>query len=200
MVRRLDVRRGDNVLVTAATSNTGLFGLQALVQRGARVVAVTRSGHARAELERLGAAQVIDVESADDLSAVRTVARPMGGFDAVFDPFSDVYFPSVLSVMGLGARYITCGVADQRWVVDEDDVEAMSQWKHVAKALIVKNVTLMGNCLGTTRDLADALRDWCDGRLRVVLDSVHSAGAVRNFLERTFTAPDRFGKAVYLYD
>jgi hypothetical protein len=69
----------------------------------------------------------------------------------------------------------------------------------VAKALIVKNVTLMGNCLGTTQDLANALRDWCDGRLQVVLDSVHRAGTLRRFLERSFTAPDRFGKAVYLY-
>jgi NADPH:quinone reductase-like Zn-dependent oxidoreductase len=199
MVRRLAVQPGEKVLVTAATSNTSLFGLQALRRRGAHIVALTRSGAARARLERLGAHHVIELTSTDDLSPVAYLARAWGGFDAVFDAFSDVYFPNVLGVMALGARYITCGIADQRWVLDGASVDPDQQWKHIVKALIVRNITLIGNCLGRNEDLQHALADWSSGALEVVLDSVHTGVPIGPFLDRTYNAAGRFGKVVYLY-
>lgn len=62
-----------------------------------------------------------------------------------------------------------------------------------------KNISLIGNNLGTTADLESALDDYCQGRLPVTLDSVHGGGDLANFVERSFVADNRLGKVVFDY-
>ena len=57
----------------------------------------------------------------------------------------------------------------------------------------------MGNCLGTTEDLKNALQDYASGDLKVIIDSVFTGNQVGAFFDRTYNAPDRFGKVVYRY-
>jgi len=63
----------------------------------------------------------------------------------------------------------------------------------------VKNLSLVGNCIGLTRDLQAALDDFERGRIGVTLDSVWTGSQVKEFLDRTFNDPQRFGKTVYRY-
>lgn len=83
MVRRAGVTKGDEVLVTAGTSNTSLFLLQAATVAGATVSVTTRSAAARKVLEHLGAAQVFVVEASwvpavAALSPIRNGRKPSG--------------------------------------------------------------------------------------------------------------------------
>lgn len=65
---------------------------------------------------------------------------------------------------------------------------------------IVKNLTIIGNCIGLTQDLRNALADYSAERLPVVVDSVYQKDDAAPFLRRTFADPDRFGKVVFRYD
>jgi len=65
---------------------------------------------------------------------------------------------------------------------------------------VLRNVRFIGNCLGSDEDLSNAIRDFATGSYQVVIDSVHRGDQVANFFNRTFTAKDRFGKVVYVFD
>jgi hypothetical protein len=65
--------------------------------------------------------------------------------------------------------------------------------------MLVKDVSVIWNCLGHTQDLVRAVADYQAGALPVTLDSVHTGDAIGAFLERTYNAPDRFGKVVFRY-
>jgi hypothetical protein len=64
---------------------------------------------------------------------------------------------------------------------------------------MMNNISIIGNCPGTTDDLRAALTDYERGGLR----ADHRHGVRRRcgnaFLDRTFNASDRFGKVVYRY-
>lgn len=62
--------------------------------------------------------------------------------------------------------------------------------------LIVGNIEVLGNCLGSTSDLQHALRDFASGRLEVIVDSCFLASGAADFLNRTYNATNRFGKVV----
>ena len=63
----------------------------------------------------------------------------------------------------------------------------------------MKNVQIIGNCIGLTSDLQQAVTDYVAGDLAVQIDSVCDGGGIGPFLDRTFNAGDRFGKVVYRY-
>jgi NADPH:quinone reductase-like Zn-dependent oxidoreductase len=206
MIRRLALKPDDRVLVTAARSNTSLFVLQALRQHGARVVATTTSERNRAEIEAMGAAPLVvvsrELENFADDPELAGLARAKSGFTAVVDPFSDLHLPKVLDVMAPNSRYTTCGVYDQHLSLTREVLTHRGKrGADLLMGIVTRNVSILGNCLGTTEDLARAAADCAAGLLRVTLDSVHHGrAAVPAFVQRTFEATDRFGKVVYVYD
>ncbi len=66
--------------------------------------------------------------------------------------------------------------------------------------IMLKNLQLIGNCIGQTSDLQNALNDYAAGKLDVTLDSIYSGDQVAEFFERTYTDSNRFGKVVYQYE
>jgi NADPH:quinone reductase-like Zn-dependent oxidoreductase len=197
MIRRLALRPGANVLVTAASSNTSLFAISALARHGANVYATTTRPRHEAELARLGLRELVPLSCADRLVEI---AKYLGGFDAIVDPFCDVHFPRLSRTLAPGGRYITCGIHDQtEKLLGRARPEPWDPQKLIF-GLIFGNVELMGNCLGSSQDLADAIADWRADRLDVVVDSVWSGREVGGFFRRTFADPDRFGKVVYRYE
>ena len=68
------------------------------------------------------------------------------------------------------------------------------------KQVLQKNVTIIGNCVGTKDALVCALTDYASGRFNVALDSTYGDESVPGFLNRTFSDRERFGKVSFLYD
>jgi NADPH:quinone reductase-like Zn-dependent oxidoreductase len=205
MIRRLELRQGQSVLVTAARSNTSLFAIQALRREPVDVYALTTSERHREELLALGVKQVLCIDrELEELSHdphVLAAARACQGFNAVIDPFSDLFLPRSLEVLAFFARYTTCGIYNQYL----DLVGESSRYRGKAGSdlmfhMLVKDVSIIWNCLGHSRDLERAIADHQAGGLEVTLDSVHTGHAIGPFLERTYNAPDRFGKVVFRYD
>lgn len=209
MVRRAGITKGDEVLVTAGTSNTSLFLLQAAIAAGATVSVTTRSGAARGVLERLGAAEVFVVGPSgpgfDQDPHIGARARAAGGFRAVLDPYFDLYLERSLPVVAEGGTYVSCGFERQyprRDLVPQEAGQRPVLHDRVLARCLTRNVTIMMNCLGATSDLETALEHYRENKLCVVLDSVkadNASGAARDFLSRTFCEPDRLGKVVCEY-
>lgn len=203
MVRALDLAPGSTVLITAAGSNTALFAIQAARNAGHRVLATTSTSRFEDRYADLGveALFVVDREASDfaDHPGIAAATAALGGIDGVIDPFFDVHLPRVLSTMADGGRYVTCGLADQSAEVSGHPVPNVvdASMATVMTTVMLRGLRLVGNCLGSTADLQQALVDHADGRLRVVVDSRFGDGDAAGFLDRTFNAPERFGKVVY---
>jgi D-arabinose 1-dehydrogenase-like Zn-dependent alcohol dehydrogenase len=65
---------------------------------------------------------------------------------------------------------------------------------------IGENISIMGNCLGTTADLTKAVDDYSRRRLKVKIDSIFKPDQMAAFFRRTFDTSDRFGKVAMLYE
>lgn len=207
MLRKLDIQPGANVLITAAKSNTSLFVINALKHRDIHLYATSTSQKFEQELLDLGVKQVIQVDphEANWLSnpVMADIYRKTGGFDYIVDPFFDLHVGKVLPLFQplQGGRYVTCGLYDQysNLIGKEFQYQGMSLGQ-ILGFMMMHNVYLIGNCLGTTQDLTQAIEDCGAGKFNVTIDSIFSGSEVSAFFDRTYNAGDRFGKVVYRYE
>jgi len=207
MIRKLDIEPGTNVLVTAAKSNTSLFVINALKQHNVNLYATSTSRHLEQELKKMGVKQLIQVNPDDDdwLTSpdMLHIYQETGGFNYIIDPFFDLHIGKVISlfVPGFGGKYITCGLYEQysQFTGNEFQYHGL-QFSQILATMMVNNIYLIGNCLGTTKDLQQAIQDCATGRFPVVVDSVFTGNQIKDFFERTYNAKDRFGKVIYRYE
>ena len=210
MVRKLDLAPGADVLVMSGGSNAALFTIAALRARGANVYASTSTPAFVARLAALGCAGVAAVPRGGDprgtdprrgMPEIVSLAREVGGFDAVVDPFFNLHLATAVQVLNPSGRYVTCGVAGETDSGTGPVRPALPDAEAVLRTVVQKNLTIVGNCLGVTDDLDRALHDYSSGALAVVIDSTFSGEAESAaFLTRTFNSGDRFGKVVFRYE
>lgn len=205
MIRRAGVVAGSKVLVCGGRSNTALFLLAALGAVGCEVYVTTSANSAVERLRRLGARHVFVVgrDAGDWLAvpALGDLVHDVGGLDCVLDPFADANLPRAVRLLAMGGRYVTCGLADQSSdLTGPATSPPVSGIRDSMAAAIMRNATIVGNCLGTTADLERALADYCRGALAPIIDSVHTGSDVGSFVRRTFEDLERFGKVVYCHD
>ena len=214
MVRRAGVVDGTQVLVTGGSSNTSLFLMMAARYAGGRVSVTTTTAGKADMLLSLGADRVFVVDPQGDGlhkdEVIREYVKDTGGFDVVLDPFADLYLAQSIHVMAVGGRYISCGVERQfppadREVTMPSERPLLDEMGFLT--VMTRNLQIIGNCIGTTEDLDNALAAWENGQLPVSIDSVFgpgntnaaSPGGAADFLSRTYLERDRIGKVVYRY-
>jgi NADPH:quinone reductase-like Zn-dependent oxidoreductase len=198
MIRRLAPSPGASVLVTAARSATSLVALGALRARSLRVYAATTATEPNGAFDALDVERVVRLDPArpDWDSPLRLLAEEIGGFDYVVDPFFDVYLERVIGLMSLGGRYVTCGLR----APSAGENGRHGDLRAVMVEAFARNVELIGNCLGSSEDLAAAVDDYARAQLPIPVDSIFDAASGAAYLDRSFNARDRFGKVVCRYD
>lgn len=204
VIRKLSPRRGANILITAAKSNTSLFVINALKKYKVNIYATTTSKLFVEELKAMGVKEVIVVDKKPDSllknQSIQTIFQETGGFDCVFDPFFDIYLSQSIDLLGFNGKYITCGLYDQYFnIIGQELISTDSNINKIMSSIIIKNIQIIGNCLGTTEDMNHALEDYISGNLKIIVDSVFTGNQVGEFLDRTYNAQDRFGKVIYQY-
>lgn len=201
MIRRLEIFEGANVLVTAAKSNTSLFAINALRDRKTNLYVTSSSNRFEDELKSMGVKEIAVIDHATPFVGHPAVARAMerGGIHFVIDPYWDLHFSRAVEVMAIGGKYISCGVYDQYLAVIGKPPPQVYRTGREFISMMLKNLHVLGNCIGLCSDLAQAIDDYHAGKLDVVIDSTYSHGQEGAFLDRTYNAKDRFGKVVYQY-
>ena len=209
MVRRLTLAKGDHVLVTAGGSNTSLFVAHALRRLPVDITVATTSRSHVKKLRALGVDNVLLVDrgrpSFINHRSVRRLLAERGGFDAVVDPFFDLYLGPAVEVLRAYGRYITCGLYRQH-SLDRRSSSRMKPRKQPDMSAVMlralnMNLQIIGNCLGSDRDLREAISAHAAGEFPVIVDSVFvNPGSDESaFLHRSYNARDRFGKVAFLY-
>jgi NADPH:quinone reductase-like Zn-dependent oxidoreductase len=204
MLRKLKPAPNSRALVTAARSNTSLFVTRALRKRAVDVYGTSTSSWSRREIDKLGLKEVVRVdptlEQFSDDERLRTITSEIGGFDYVVDPFFDLHVSKVTSVMKHNAKYVTCGLYDQHSHITGEPIQHKGKGlQEVMADVFLKNLGIVGNCLGQAEDLSDALADYASGVFEITVDSVYCGQQVGTFFDRTYNARDRLGKVVYRY-
>ncbi|MEZ0453265.1 zinc-binding alcohol dehydrogenase family protein [Sphingobacterium thalpophilum] len=192
IVRKLDPRKGQTILVTAGSSNTSLAVINALRKYDVDIFALSQRSDIKEKLIEQG---VKEVYSLDDLLNPEIINVK---FDAVVDPFYDLHLARTVRLIKNGGKYISCGMYQQNKYYDkisspEDNLSAI--FNHC----IINNISLIGNCLGNSDDLQNALSDYESGVFNIVIDSVYKIQEAEKFVAKTFHNEPRFGKVVFSY-
>lgn len=202
LVRRLALEPGQHVLVTAASSNTSLFAIRALQARGQIVHVLTTSPYMHAHLKANGVTRccMLDRQHYTDSALTDYLAQQgIAKFDAVIDPFMDIYLRKLVPHLKRGGKYITCGVYEQ-FSAPQDRFTCQGLALDEMFSLIIrKSLHLIGNNLGDQADLEQALTDYGSGKLPVRLDSVFRNSQLQDFVDRSYLSTQRIGKVVFEY-
>jgi len=205
MFRRIGLHREDRLLICSGRSNVSLFSCIAASAHGARCDVLTSTPGIENTLTELGAECVFLLDKPEEgLTGCRPIverAAELKGYTAVVDPFFDVHLLQVPTLLAIGARYVSCGMARQ---VSSDTLAVKGDFARMFSEgfaqMSMKNVVVTLNCLGTLEDQKLALEEWAAGRMKVVLDREFYLGQEAEFLTRTYLDPQRLGKVVYHFD
>ncbi|MEC5144654.1 zinc-binding alcohol dehydrogenase family protein [Chitinophaga sp. 212800010-3] len=198
MIDRLQINENGRILITGVNSSTSLFVLNMLHGLGFRNISgICRNDQFIPRLRALGLNNIflIPAQSKDsliDIPAIREDIIRHGRFDYVIDPFADSNLLKCLSVMAMNGKYIYCGISDQ--VKFSEQIINSSHFQHILTA----NISIIGNCLGSSEHLEKSIKLFEQQKLPVLLDEVIENDIAR-FFERSFVARDKFGKVVFKY-
>lgn len=131
LIEKGQIQSGETVLVMAAGSGVGSFGVQIARAVGCRVIATAGSAAKRSKAVELGAELAVDHYNDDIVAAVRE-ATDGRGVDVVLDHVGTPVFAAAVRSLAPEGRFVTCGVTAGH--VGE---------LHLGQ-LFVKGITLMG--------------------------------------------------------
>lgn len=196
MVRRLGDLNNKRVLVLSARSNTSRFVLDELRRVGVKADAASSSDWNEMEQRQLRPHQLRHVDRGKEWF------KPLleeGKYDIIVDPFFDLHLEGAVELLDYYGKYITCGLKNQhqQFVTSSDFKTPLNE---VMLNVMSKNLTLIGNCIGTFDDLEKGIVDYAAYENGKPVDSVYSKGNVDDFLERTYNSSSRCGKAMLSFD
>ncbi|WP_420454954.1 zinc-dependent alcohol dehydrogenase family protein [Rubrivirga sp.] len=109
LCRVADLGSGDVLVQTAGASAVARIAAEMALARGARAVAIVRSGDQRDRLEALGATVVVADANTAETRAALSEAVGAGGAAAVFDPVAGDVGALALSVVREGGAHVVYG-------------------------------------------------------------------------------------------
>ena len=167
LVRKAEVRPGEDAVVWAAGSGVGVAAIQIAKLFGARVIATAGTDEKLAKARALGADDVINHRTGD------VVVEHVG--EATWER-------SILSLAPRG-RLVTCGATT--------GAQGRTELRH----LFAKQLSIFGSYMGSKADLLDAAALFFAGRLRSVVHAVLPLAEARRAHEM-MEASEHFGKIV----
>ncbi|WP_338839778.1 zinc-binding alcohol dehydrogenase family protein [Flavobacterium ginsenosidimutans] len=203
MIRKV-VRPNIKVLVTAAKSNTSLAVINALRNFPVEVYAMTSNFRNNKILYDYGVKKVFVVDhNADsylEADEISDFVNKNGLFDAVIDPLFDIHLGRAIKLMNYDGRYVTCGFYNQFPEFLDNKFHARDSFEDIMKSAMVKNISIIGNCIGVKEDFDLAMEHFLAGKFSILIDKVFFEGEEKEFFDLSYNFKDRLGKVVYLYD
>lgn len=197
MIRRSGIlTNGGNPLVLSARSNTSLFIIQQLLSYGITPLCLSTSEWSDEEIQKIYPSRVELVSNAMNSSSNDIVKQKI---THVFDPFFDMNIGYALYYLQTGGTYVTCGLRDQHPLLSSDTPSNAEPVVRGALAMsIAKNVSILGNCLGSKEDLETAIQLQNRTGTSIIMDQEYQLEKGVDFVKRSFFDSSRFGKCVLI--
>jgi len=174
------LERGQTLLVTGASSGTGIAALQMAREAGIIAIAVTRSAAKREALLEAGATHVIVTEDEDLIERVMALTG-RAGVDLLYDGVGGSHFERLGEAVAQGGWYVLYGLsggADLRYPVT---AQFRRSWRfHVYKVLEFTGSVTMG----LARD------EEAFGRALSFINAGLASGTLQVRIDRTFAFDD----------
>jgi NADPH:quinone reductase-like Zn-dependent oxidoreductase len=184
LVKLARLQLGETVLVWGAGSGVGSMAIQVSKLLGARVLATAGSDQKLKRALALGADAALNHSTQDIPREARRFTEGQG-VDVVFEHVGEATWERSLRALRRGGRLVTCGATTgNRGKVNLD-------------ALFWNNTQILGNRVGSKRDLQEALSFCTTGQLRPVVDSTYPLAQAVQAHQR-LEAREQFGKVVLL--
>lgn len=198
MIQRSGIlTNGGNPLVLSARSNTSLFIIQQLLSYGITPLCLSTSEWTDEETEKIYPSRVERVSDALNRAPSEIAEQ---NITHVFDPFFDMNIGNALYYLQTGGTYVTCGLRDQHPMLSSDTPSHAEPVARGALAMsIVKNVSILGNCLGSKEDLETAIQLQNEKETRIIIDQEYQLEKGIDFIKRSFFDSSRFGKCVLTF-
>ena len=204
MIEKAQLKKGNNILITSLKSNTSITLLSALKDAHYNVYGISSSSNLKDKFLSLGVKEFFfsnkGVLMPEDKKKLDKIKEKIGGFDVVFDPFSDIHLGMITQYMNVNSKYITCGFSGQNKTIEQRNKDFKGNISEILTDIITKNISIIGNCLGNKSHLEDSIIKYISGNFKVPIDSVVTGNDIALFFDRTFNDPNRFGKVVYKYE
>ncbi|MBR5955477.1 MAG: zinc-binding alcohol dehydrogenase family protein [Bacteroidales bacterium] len=186
MVKKANITSGDKVLVTSLFSNTAFGCLEILKElKDIELYALTTHPDGANQLKgHFNLKKVFNPSDFMDNSKMEGLL-----FNVILDPFVDIHIDYLSNYLNFNSRYITCGISNNKTTVN---------LQNACYNLIKSNSVLIGNCLGTRKDLEEVTQKYVDGRYVIHIDSVYTGDQLLPFISRTFNERHT-GKVIYKY-
>jgi NADPH:quinone reductase-like Zn-dependent oxidoreductase len=194
MIRKANIKDNQNILVTSITSNTSLILLNFLKDKNCNIYGLSYSGNSIDKVKQ----QFPFLKDIFEFKA-NNIPKTLF-FDAVLDPFSDTHLTALQAHLNFDAKYVTCGMFNQsREKFNSKD--SLQNLPALISSLIIKNINVIGNCLGNTEDLEEGVKHLTtvEGS-NVAVDSIYTDEHVNTFLDKSFNSKtNRIGKVILQY-
>ncbi len=165
LVRRLQLKSWQTVLVLSASAGVGTAAIQAAKDViGARVIATTSTPEKAAKAKELGADEVINYNEEDIRQRVRELTRG-AGVDCVVDHVGADFFAPAFASLRPGGRYGICGATT-----------GLRTELHLG-LLFSQQKEVYGVYMGTKEDMRE-------------IAEMLNRGAIKPVVDRTFALPD----------
>ncbi|RPK03271.1 alcohol dehydrogenase [Bacillus subtilis] len=197
MIRRSGIlANGGNPLVFSARSHTSLFIIQQLLSHGITPICLSTSEWSDKEKQKIYPSSVELVSTAINNTSNDIVKQKI---THVFDPFFDMNIGYALYYLQTGGTYVTCGLRDQHPLLSSSTPsDAEPVVRGALEMSIVKNVSILGNCLGSKEDLERAIQLQNRTGTRIIIDQEYQLEEGVDFVQRSFFDSSRFGKCVLI--
>ena len=182
LVRKAEVRPGEDVLVWAAGSGVGIAAIQIAKLFGARVIATAGTDEKLAKARALGADEAVNHRSGDVVGEVRRLTGRKGA-DVVVEHVGEATWERSILALAPRGRLVTCGATT--------GAQARTELRHV----FARQLSIFGSYMGSKADLLDAAALFFAGRLRSVVHAVLPLAEARRAHEM-MEASEHFGKIV----
>jgi NADPH:quinone reductase-like Zn-dependent oxidoreductase len=182
VVTRARVVAGDEVLIWGIGGGVSQAALRICKEIGARVWVTSGSDEKLERAKALGSDETLNHRTMNVAKEIRARTGKRG-VSVVIDSVGQATWQSSLGALGRAGRLVTCGGTSGAIV--ETDVRRLfwNQW------------TIMGSTMGNDSEFAAVVREFNEGRLQPVVDSVFSLEDGKAAYAR-MAAGDQFGKIV----
>lgn len=174
------------VLVTAAKSNTSLAVINALRNFPVEVYAMTSNFRNNEILFDYGVKRVFvvdhDADSYLEGDEIADFVSKNGLFDTVIDPLFDIHLGRVMKLINYDGKYVTCGFYNQFPEFLDSNFLTTDSLGDIMKLAMVRNISIIGNCLGSKEDFDLALEHFLAGKFSILIDKVFLKAKKRSFL------------------